>query len=229
MYDIIFISYQEPNADKNYDKLRKRFPNAKRIHGVKGIHQAHIAASKLCNTEMFWVVDGDAEVLDDFNFNYPVATDELETVHVWRSKNPINDLVYGYGGIKLLPTKMTINMDTTKTDMTTSISNRFKAVQEVSNITKFNTDEFNTWKSAFRECAKLASKTIKRQKDDETQKRLEIWTTVGSDRQFGRFAIAGAIAGRDFGNANRYNPAKLSLINDFDWLLKKFKGKLASE
>ena len=221
-FDIVFISYQEPNADENYDKLRKRFPNAKRVHGVKGIHQAHIAASKLCDTEMFWVVDGDAVVVDDFNFNYPIDKNELETVHVWRSKNPINDLVYGYGGIKLLPTKMTINMDTTKTDMTTSISNKFKAVEEVSNITEFNTDPFNTWKSAFRECAKLASKTIKRQKDEETENRLEIWTTVGGDRRFGNSAIQGARHGSAFGSANRDNPSELARINDFDWLYKKW-------
>ena len=29
-YDIVFISYKEPNADKNYQRLLKRFPNAKR-------------------------------------------------------------------------------------------------------------------------------------------------------------------------------------------------------
>ena len=48
MYDIVFISYQEPNADENYDKLKERFPLAKRVHGVKGIHQAHIEAAKKC-------------------------------------------------------------------------------------------------------------------------------------------------------------------------------------
>ena len=31
--------------------------------------------------------------------------------HVWRSKNPVNELVYGYGGVKLLPTKLTLDMD----------------------------------------------------------------------------------------------------------------------
>jgi len=182
LYDIVFISYNEPNADENYEALQQRFPHAKRVHGVKGIHQAHIAAAKLCDTEMFWVVDGDAVVNKDFDFSHVVNRYELSTVHVWRSQNPVNDLVYGYGGIKLLPTKLTINMDTTKPDMTTSISERFKAVQEVSNITVFNTDPFNTWKGAFRECAKLASKVIDRQKEDETNARLETWTTVGHMR-----------------------------------------------
>ena len=41
-----------------------RYPKAKRVHGVKGIHQAHIAAAKLVTTHMFWVVDGDAIVED---------------------------------------------------------------------------------------------------------------------------------------------------------------------
>jgi len=34
LYDIIFISYNEHNADENYEKLKFRFPKVKRIHGV---------------------------------------------------------------------------------------------------------------------------------------------------------------------------------------------------
>ena len=84
MFDIIFISYNEPNAEANYNKLQSRFPLAKRINGVKGIHQAHIAAAKKSFTRMFWVVDGDAKVLDTFNFDY--KPEDLETVYVWRSR-----------------------------------------------------------------------------------------------------------------------------------------------
>ena len=61
MFDIIFISYQEPNADKNFKHLLSRFPIAQRVHGIKGIHQAHIEAAKKALTKMFWVVDGDAK------------------------------------------------------------------------------------------------------------------------------------------------------------------------
>ena len=39
-FDKVFISYQEPNADENYENLLKRFPDIKRVHGVKGIHEA---------------------------------------------------------------------------------------------------------------------------------------------------------------------------------------------
>ena len=222
LYDIVFISYNEPNADDNYTMLTQRFPRAKRIHGVKGIHQAHIEAARLCDTNMFWVVDGDAHVLDDFTFAHQVPKWQRDQVFVWRSRNPINDLEYGYGGIKLFPVKETLNMDITKTDMTTSISSKFNAMRSVSNITSFNTDEFSTWKSAFRECCKLASKTIRGQVDNETDERLEQWCETGQDALYGKYAIQGACAGRAFGYDNRNSPDILNLINDFDWLYEQF-------
>ena len=220
MYDIVFISYQEPSADENYAALKARFPMAKRVHGVKGIHQAHINAAKKCFTKMCWIVDADAIILDNFNFDYTVPDHQLDHVHVWRSQNPVNDLVYGYGGVKLFPRHMTINMDTRNPDMTTSISSQFIAVEEVANITAFNTDPFNTWKSAFRECAKLSSKIIARQNNEETEDRLMAWCTKGSERRCGSFAIAGAIAGREFGLS--IMASDISLINNFEWLQERF-------
>jgi len=222
--DIIFISYDEVNADSNFEKLLKRFPNVKRIHGVKGIHRAHIEAAKISSTRMLWIVDADAEIMNDFNFDFQVATWDQDIVHVFRSQNPINDLVYGYGGVKLFPRELTLNMDTSKPDMTTSISSKFRAVNKISNITAFNTDEFSTWKSAFRECCKLSSKVIDRQKSKETEERLDVWCSVGKDKQYGEYAIAGAKAGRDYGYENKDNVEALKQINDFDWL-KNFYDK----
>jgi hypothetical protein len=221
-YDIVFISYDEINADKNFEKLKSRFPNIKRIHGIKGIHQAHIEAAKICSTDLFYVVDADAIILDDFNFDYYVETWNRDSVHVWKSQNPINDLEYGYGGVKLLPRKLTLDLDVNTTDMTTSISTKFKIVDQISNITEFNTDEFNTWKSAFRECVKLSSKIIERQQSDETQKRLDIWCKVGEEKLFGKYALLGANSGKIYGEINRNNKKSLSLINNFDWLKNKF-------
>jgi hypothetical protein len=222
MYDIVFISYGEPNAEKNWSLLKSRYPSAKRIDGVKGIHQAHIKAAKKCFTKMFWVVDADAQLLEGFDFNYEVDEYNLNTVHVWRSINPVNDLIYGYGGVKLLPRKLTQKMDTSKPDMTTSISSEFKAIPVISNITAFNTDSFNAWKSGFRECAKLASKSIERQNDKETEDRLDTWCNVGTGIHFGIDAIRGAKEGRKFGEENKNNAEQLSKINDFDWLYEQF-------
>ena len=218
MFDIIFISYNEPNADENFANLKARFPLAKHVKGVTGIHQAHIAAAKRSFSPMFWVVDADAVILDTFNFDYELTKEEHDIVHVWRSRNPVNDLEYGYGGVKLLPKKLTLALDTSKPDMTTSICSKFKAMEEVSNITAFNTDSFTAWRSAFRECCKLSSKVIDGQLDTETTDRLKVWCSVGRDRLFGEDAIDGANAGRKYGQENAGNIPALSLINDFEWL-----------
>jgi hypothetical protein len=146
-------------------------------------------------------------------------------VHVWRSQNPINGLVYGYGGVKLLPTQLTLNMDMSKPDMTTSISSKFKAMPEISNITAFNTDPFSTWKSAFRECVKLSSKTIDRQKSKETKERLDVWTSEGADNLYGTYAISGAKAGLEYGLKNKGDVNALKKINDFDWLKEMFENQ----
>ena len=224
LYDVVFISYNEPNADLNFNKLISKCPRAKRVHGVKGIHQAHIAAAKLCDTDMFWVVDGDAIIEDNFDFDLVMSSYDIDCVHVWRSRNPINDLEYGNGGVKLLPRLLTLAMDVTTPDMTTSISKKFKAMDDVSNTNSFNTDEFTTWRSAFRECCKLASRVIERQYEDETQQRLDTWCSVGSDRPFGTYAIKGAQMGRQYGLANKNNPEALRKINDFEWLKEQFDG-----
>lgn len=222
LYDIIFISYEEPNAEENWQNLLKRYPRAKRVHGVKGIHQAHKEAARISDTAMFWVVDGDSVVVDSFDFELLLPKYDEDIVHVWSSSNSVNQLEYGYGGIKLLPKKETLDVDVTSTDMTTSISNKFRAVPVVSNITSFNTDPFNTWKSAFRECVKLASKSIQGQVDTETEERLDIWCTVANGN-YGDYAILGALAGRKYGQENAGNLPALALINNFEWLKSLFQ------
>ena len=214
MYDIIFISYGEPNAEENYKKLKARFPLVKRVKDVKGIHNAHIAAAKKSFTEMFWVVDGDAEVLDTFNFDYKVPEWDYDVVHVWRSQNPVNGMLYGYGGVKLLPKQLTLNMDTGTLDMTLAISSKFKAMDEVSNTTAFNTDSFSTWRSAFRECCKLSLK-----EDAEAMKRLTGWRTIGDE-----ISRAGATAGAFWGSLNKDKPEELLKINDYEWLKEQYEA-----
>jgi hypothetical protein len=223
--DIVFISYNEPFADVNYENLLKKYPGAKRVHGVKGIHQAHIAAAKLVTTPMFWAVDADAEILENFSLDYYVPKHDRDVVHVWRSQNPINNLEYGYGGVKLLPTQLTLDVDVNSSDMTTSISKKFKAMPEISNITAFATDPFNTWRSAFRECVKLASKRLHGQVDTESEQRLDIWCTVGKDAQYGKYALDGAGAGKLYGLKYQDSPADLAKINDFEWLKEQFDAR----
>lgn len=221
-FEVVFISFNEPNAEINYKRLLEKCPDAKRVHGVVGIHNAHKKAAELVTSDMFWIVDGDAVIEEDFDFTYQPPKWDFNTVHVWRSKNPVNGLIYGYGGVKLFPRKLTLNMDMSLPDMTTSISKNFKPMSQVSNITHFDTDPFNAWKSAFRECVKLSSKVISRQKDSETSERLKSWKTTGIETPYGKYAISGATMGSEYGEKHRGDMEQLKKINDFKWLEEVF-------
>jgi len=227
MYDILYISYQEPHAEINWKSLFNRFPNrAKRLHGITGIHRAHAIAAKIVSTDMFYVVDGDAEIMLDFHFNHSVPDHQKDHIHVFRAKNPINDLIYGYGAVKLLPTESVKQLENfqLKPDMTSSLPNaRYHVVHELSNITRFNTDPFNTWRSAFRECAKLSSKVIDGQIDRETAMRLNTWCSEGSDRPFGKWCISGALAGRAYGEKFSNDLESIFKINDWQWMRNQFE------
>jgi hypothetical protein len=52
---------------------------------------------------MFYVVDGDAWLADGWTFDYQPTIWNRNCAYIWTSRNPINDLEYGYGGVKLFP------------------------------------------------------------------------------------------------------------------------------
>ena len=51
---------------------------------------------------------------------------------------------------------------------------------------------------------------------------MDIFGTV-EEKEFGEYAIAGAIAGREYGETNKDNMEALNKINDFDWLDEQFR------
>ena len=230
-YDVVFISFNEEYADTNYQRLVTHPSvmqnNVLRVSGVKGIHQAHIAAAELATTDMFYVVDADAIINENFKFNLLLSEKETDIVHVWRSQNPINGLEYGNGGVKLLPRELTLNLNVNTTDMTTSISSKFKVMPIISNITKFNTSPFNTWRSAFRECVKLSSGIIHGDEVTESQIRLNTWLYQGGDSEFGEYAKGGASAGQWYGTTYKDDLEALAKINDYEWLEIQFNEHVA--
>ena len=222
-YDIIFLSYKEPNADVGYQKLQDHLRtndlnmNLIWVRDVEGIFEAHKIASTRVSSKMFWVIDADAEITEDFIFDYIPDVYDQEVVHVWSSKNPITQDEYGYGGVKLFPTDMVRQATSWGLDFTTGLSNRFKSMPQVSCITRFNTDAFSTWRSAFRECVKLTLND-----DAESKQRLNTWINTRGTEEFTAEAVSGALAGNLFAEANKDNLAELDKINDFNWLREQY-------
>ena len=221
VYDIFFISYNEPNAEINFQSLKKRFPEVKRVKDVKGIFNAHLEAANNSSTNFFWVVDADAEVVEKFNFSYEVPPWDFDVTHIWKSANIVNGLSYGNGGVKLFPKHLFFQADEESIDVSTSLGYKIKVIDEVSNINNFATDEFSAWRSAFRECTKLSGKVIYGHVDKESEQRLSTWCTFASGK-FKAEVIDGAKAGYAYGRKNMGNPSALLKINDFDWLKEQF-------
>jgi hypothetical protein len=222
--DVFFIQYDENNAAKNLRYLAEKRPDVKVISGVSGIFNAHLAAAQQSETDFFWVVDADATVIDAFDFEYEILEWDFDVVHIWKSINAINYLEYGHGGVKLIPKHLILNADEdTAVDITTSIGARIKIVDEISNINNFATSPFNAWRAAFRECVKLASASIARQNQEETDYRLGQWCNSGGNRPLGEYVKGGASAGEWYGKKYKGDKNALVKINDYTWLKEQFE------
>jgi hypothetical protein len=211
--DVIFISYNELNAEQNWNRVLQKAPNAKRVDGVKGIFEAHKAAAKLASTDIFFVVDGDAYLTFDWEFNFQPGIFDRDCTYVWKSKNPINNLTYGYGGVKLFNTAKMRSLKSWGTDLTLSVSKKLKIIDKISNITQFNTSEYNTWKAAFRECAKLT-----KNKDAESREKLTEWLNPVKFADFAKWAKLGAEQGVEFAKSNE----DITKVNNYNWLKNTF-------
>jgi hypothetical protein len=217
--DVIFISYNEANAEDNWLRVQQKAPWAKRVDGVEGIFNAHKEAARIAETDMFYVVDGDAYLEDSWKFNFQPGIFDRDCAYVWTSRNPINSLTYGYGGVKLFSKRVLMKTKKwTSLDMFTGVMPKLKVIDRISNITAFNTDEFSTWRSAFRECVKLASNDT-----PENKERLDTWLSTGADKEFGMYAIEAAHSAVNFVSVNKKKPKELAKINDYSWLETEFK------
>ena len=213
-YDVIYLSYDEPNAEKNYADLLTKIPWAKRVHGVEGSDAAHKACANLSETDRFITVDGDNQIYNTFidsKIEIPEDADFDNSVISWCGKNIINGLTYGNGGLKCWPKKFVLSMRThenadpdnlhAQVDFCWDV-NYFQQ-KETYSIVHNNTTPQQAWRAGFREGVKLAldrgEKVGKKEFLTETHWRclhmLYIWTMVGSDVDHGMWAILGARAG----------------------------------
>ena len=215
-YDIVFLSYNETGAQTAYKRLTARF-DATWVKDIKGIFNAHKEAANSVNSDMFWVVDADADITEDFDFSYIPDVYDEEVVHVWASSNPVTGEEYGYGGVKLFNTEQVREATSWGLDFTTGLSKRFKSMPEISCVTRFNTDAYSTWRSAFRECVKLTLSN-----DPDSDKRLEAWLHPVPNADFRHDAKLGAEQGKAFALANKDNLEQLNNINDYDWLNEQY-------
>jgi len=221
MYDIVFISYNEVEADHHWSLLKHRNPIARRVHGVKGIAEAHIAAAKKANTEYFWVVDADNIVSSsfDFSFKWDLEDTVRDRVLVYAAINSINGLAYGNGGIKLLPRTPVLEYDQDGyLDFTMSLSNHFHESELVASMTVIDSTPFEAWRAGFREVTKLdlGLGILSDITGAIRKERTKIWREGGTG--------SNAVWCRQGAN-DAAGCVEIAYINDFDWLEQTFVDK----
>jgi len=221
--DIIFLSYDEPNADKNYADLLTKVPWAKRVHGVKGSDAAHKACAELSETDRFVTVDGDNTIDQKFLDQVVDIEGKENCVISWCGKNVINGLMYGNGGLKCWPKEYVLNMRTHENAEENNIHAKvdfcwdaqYLQMKDCFSTTHNNATAWQAWRAGFREGVKLALDRGERIPVDEFFTRnhyknlhmLYVWLMVGADVDNGQWAILGAREGLN-----------MTMLTDWDYV-----------
>jgi hypothetical protein len=227
--DVVFLSYDEPNADQHYADLCNKVPWAKRIHGVKGSDAAHKAAAEASETE--WVITVDADNIVDnkfFNLGFDPDNKDIQ-VYSWLARNRINGLLYGNGGLKIWRKDFILNMksheasDSDRAQVDFCWEAGYKQFAECYSETVITGSPFQAWRAGFREGVKMTLLDGVRVPADEIRERvwwhnlhrLKVWSTVGAHEENGLYAVYGARLGQWMTNCTDWNYVD---VRDFEIL-----------
>lgn len=210
--DCIYLSYDEPQKEEFWVKIRNMVPWAKRVDGVKGSDAAHKAAAEASDTDRFVLIDGD-NLPDEEFFNLTLDLSALnydKAVFRWRARNHINGLMYGNGGMSCWTKEFALNMKTHEhsegaddTDVEFCFDPLYWAMHDCYSVTYPNGSAKHAWRAGFREGVKMCLDRGRRPSVTEFRDRvharnldhLTVWHNVGADVEFGDWAMLGARMG----------------------------------
>jgi hypothetical protein len=243
---VVFLSYDEPNADANWEHLKGQhmiFPL--RSHGVKGFDAAHKAACALAlqvmpETTHFFTVDADTQIfrwvwdsnIENLCQDYLGSPGQFnKTTFSWRSINNLNGLAYGNGGLKLWSVEFVQNMQTHEASEDKGVdfcwNDHYMQMSAITGVTCIDGSAYQAWRAGFREGVKMmlngGTVTPKHKQyinidTDLNLQRLVQWSSVGEDNKFGLYAIHGTLSGFDYVHVQGN---ATDLVLDYD-VLKKF-------
>jgi hypothetical protein len=216
--DIIFISYDEPSAEKRYNKLKKKYPRAKWLKDIKGQTFAYHNAASMSDTDYFFAVFPKLEIVDSFKFDFQPDRLKNPCHYIFNCKNPVNELEYGHGAVLLYNKKLTLETFVSGLDFT--LSKAHDHVPILSAINHFNETPWLAWRTAFREVIKLCQMkpTV------ESKYRLVKWCELGKGKN-AEWAYKGANDAKEYYEKNSDNHDKLMLSYDFEWLKQYYETK----
>lgn len=210
--DCIYLTYDEPQREEFWVRIKNMIPWAVRVDGIKGSDAAHKAAANASGTERFILIDGDNMPNESFfnlTLEFPDETWE-SAVFRWRARNHINGLMYGNGGLSSWTRTFVNRMRTheatdgsTETQVEFCFDPQYWAMHDCYSVTYPNGSDFHAWRAGFREGVKMclnkgARPTVAEFRQRVHQRNLDhltIWHNIGRDAEHGIWAIAGARMG----------------------------------
>ena len=220
--DIVFLSNGETGAEENYDhllKVTKGMPNrVVRVDGVNGRVAAYHASAEASNTPWAFTVFAKLKVNPKFDWSWQPDRLQIPKHYIFYATNPVNGLEYGHQAMIAYNKKIVLGNPGAGLDFT--MDNEHEVVEVNSGMANFNTDEFSTWRTAFREALKLrASGTI------ESEYRLNIWKTVAVG-DFAESCLDGVHQALEYYDEVDGDMAALRLSYDWAWLYERFTKSL---
>jgi len=215
--DIVFLSYDEPSAEKYWKVLKEKYPRAKRLQGVKGRTQAYHAAAAMSETDYFFAVFPTIELADSFDFTF--QPDRLKNAchYIFHAKNPVTGLEYGHRAVILYNKHLCLSTIHPSLDFT--LSQPHTVVPQLCGTSHFNQTPEISWRVAFREVLKLCEMkpTV------ESKFRLKKWCELGK----GAYALLvqqGALDAVGYYKEVNGDKDALQLSYELDWLKEKFNS-----
>ena len=215
LMDIVFLSYDEPNADENWEKLKAKYPRAKRVHGVPARTLAYISAALKSETDYFFAVFPTIDIDDSFDFTFQPDRLKEPCHYIFHCKNPVNGLEYGHRAVILYNKQLCL--ETIKPGLDYTLSQAHTVVPKLCGTSNFNVSPEISWRVAFREVIKLCAmkQTV------ESQHRLKKWCELGKG-QYAHLVQRGALDAVEYYEKNKHDQDALSLSYELDWLKEKF-------
>jgi len=241
---VVFLSFDEPNADSHWEMLKKVVPHNKiaRVHGVVGFDAAHkAAAAEFPSSDYVITVDADNQV--DPKFFRQRALDNMNgsVSFTWGGRQVTNGLMYGNGGLKMWSTEHLANMKSHEladeerdaVDFCWDF-NRYKEMPGCYSTVHTNASPYQAFRVGFREGVKLSMEQGRLLNFDEWPtvmhaanfQRLVTWMTVGRDIENGMWSVFGT---RLAVKLLQYDNFDFVKIRDYDWFKEFFEQYKTSD
>jgi len=220
--DIFFIRFKESTCEYNWSNLLLFHPESKRIHGIIGIDNAHLACDQLSTSNYFWTVDGDNFVTEKLIYNKQIEHDLL----MFKSFDPLQENLTLLGGVKLWKKGSIVNKDMSKGDFSLNATRNKIVIDKSYSTTMYNSSPFDAWKTSFRHCVKLMSVIFQsRPNAKNIDMYIEQWRSCKNKTLLNaNWAYIGCTDAENYVLESNNRLSELNKINDYYWLTEKFRN-----